>query len=70
MGDKPLSMVAGRGAGECVRQVFNHPDDYTDKIIGLESDRMVMSEICDVMSKVLADETVQDGRVGLRGHWL
>ena len=63
MGDKSLYLLGVGCAGECVHQIFNAPDDYIGKIIGLSSDQKTTREIAEAMTKVMDGVTVADGEV-------
>jgi len=65
-GDKPLYMVSALDCGECVRAIFDEPDEYKGKKIGLASDSLKIDEYAAILTK-LCDKNIVASKVTPEG---
>ncbi|XP_046851079.1 uncharacterized protein LOC124444497 [Xenia sp. Carnegie-2017] len=62
MEGKPMYGIDVNDCGECVASVFNHPETYGKKIIGITTDYLTVQQYCDAYSKVFAPRVFKDAK--------
>ncbi|XP_046851545.1 uncharacterized protein LOC124444906 isoform X1 [Xenia sp. Carnegie-2017] len=62
MEGKPMYGIDVNDCGECVASVFNHPETYGKKIIGIATDYLTVQQYCDEYSKVFASRVFKDAK--------
>jgi hypothetical protein len=63
MEKKPMFGMSPDDIGECVASVFENPQEYKSKIVGLAADNLQISEYAAIMSKHLAPNVFIDSRM-------
>merc|ERR1711976_1097426 len=61
MEGKVFPMTSVEGAGECMHSIFNDPDAYIGKTIGLASDMMTQDRYVEIINKHVPDFKFVDG---------
>ena len=67
MEGKPLNLVSVKQAGTAVAGMFDSPEEYVGKIIGLTGDKKTIQEYADILSKHLAQKTFKAVEVSYVG---
>ena len=66
MGDKPMYCMNVDDLGDCVKTIFNFPNDFKSKIIGVAGDHLKSAEIVDIMNKHLQPNKIAYGNFSLK----
>ena len=63
MEGKPMYGMDVEDLGECVASVFNEPESYGGKIIGVATEFITIGQFCAVLNKVLAPTVFKDSGI-------
>ena len=64
-GDKPFYLVNVDDLGECVKTVFDSPNEFKSKILPVAGDKLTGEQIAAIMSKHLAPKKFNYGNISL-----
>ncbi|CAB4024724.1 Hypothetical predicted protein [Paramuricea clavata] len=62
MEGKPMYLMDVEDLGGCTASIFNEPENYGGKIIGVATECITIGEFCDVLNKVLAPRVFKDAK--------
>lgn len=62
-GDHPIDLICSAEAGEITHQIFNNPDEYLGKRVGISSDKLSVAQMRDAFAKVFPDKKFGLGKV-------
>ncbi|KAK2090838.1 hypothetical protein P7K49_030122 [Saguinus oedipus] len=62
MGDVPMDGISFADVGAAVSSIFNSPEEFLGKAVGLSAEKLTIQQYADVLSKVLGKE-VRDAKI-------
>lgn len=62
MGDIPMDGISVADCGVAVASIFNSPEEFIGKAVGLSAEALTIQQYADVFSKILGKE-VRDAKV-------
>lgn len=65
MGDVPMHGISVADAGAAILSVFNSPEEFLGKVVGLSAEALTVQQYGDVFSKTLGKD-VRDPKVSAR----
>ena len=66
MENKKMFSMCIEDCGDCVTSIFQNPEKFKSKLVGLSAENMTQSEYLDIINKHLAPIKVKDGQLTLQ----